>query len=183
MSDDMTRLLTEGLQKDIIERPPKSHLRAWLAMLLLVLYLGVIVVATLSPTPLDQGYTGSIDRMLDLLHRNGLPAWFDYGDVEFTANVAMFVPLGFLAGLALPDRAAWLALVLVPAASVAVEWAQAFFLAERFSTLQDVIANSLGGILGAFLAFAVRAMVHARDRKVLARALWDARYGRGRHLA
>lgn len=179
MLDDMTRLLTEGLQKDVIERPAKSHLRAWLAAVLLLAYLGVVLAATLSPTPLDQGYSGSIAKVLDVLHRNGLPGWFGYGEVEFTANVLMFIPLGFLAGLALPDRVAWLALLLVPAASVAVEWAQGQFLAQRFSTLQDVIANTVGGLIGVLVAFAVRAMVHARDRKVVERALWDARFGGG----
>lgn len=179
MSDDMTRLLTEGLQKDVIERPPKSHLRAWLAALLLLGYLGVVAATTLSPTPLDQGYRGSIAKLLDVLHRNGLPGWFGYAEMEFSANVLMFVPLGLLAGLALPNRAAWLALLLVPGFSVAVEWAQGQFLAQRFSTLQDVIANTIGGLIGVLVAFAIRGMVHARDRKVVARALWDAQFGGG----
>lgn len=48
-----------------------------------------------------------------------------------------------------------------------------------FSTLQDVIANTIGGLIGVLVAFAIRGMVHARDRKVVARALWDAQFGGG----
>lgn len=177
MSDAITRLLTEAEQRPVLTRPAKSHLRAWLAALLLLGYAGIVAAATLSPTPLDSGYRGTIDKVLGMLHRNGMPEWFGYAQLEFSANVAMFVPLGFLIALALPWRGVWASFLLVPALSAAIEWAQGQFLAERFASLQDVAANSLGGFLGILLALLVRAMVHARDRKVIARAQWDATFG------
>lgn len=180
MSDAITRLLTEAEQRPMLTRPPKSHMRGWLATLLLLAYAGIVAAATLSPTPLDSGYRGTIDKFLGVLHRNGVPDWFGYAQFEFAANVVMFVPLGFLIALALPWRAVWLTFVLVPALSAAIEWAQGQFLAERFVSAQDVIANSIGGVLGAVLALLVRAMVHARDRKVIARAQWDATFGQRR---
>lgn len=155
-------------------RPPKSHLRGWIAWLGLLAYGGVIVAATLSPTPLDAGYRGTIDEVLALLHRNGLPERFDYAEVEFVANVLMFLPLGFFIGLMLPRVAVWAGLLIVPALSGAIEFLQSMFLAERFATWQDVLANCIGGWVGLLIAITIRLIVHARDKKVVARALWDA---------
>lgn len=69
----------------------------------------------------------------------------------------MFIPLGFLVCMVLPGRAAWLAVVLVPALSAGIEWAQGQFLEQRFSTLQDVIANTIGSFIGVTVAVIVRA--------------------------
>jgi glycopeptide antibiotics resistance protein len=83
----------------------------------------------------------------------------------------MFVPLGFLVALTLPKRNWWLALLLIPAFSFGIEVVQGTFLAARFASGQDVLANTIGGYLGAILSFAVRALVHARDRLVITEAL------------
>lgn len=153
--------------------PRKSRLRVGLATTGLVLCCAVILWATLSPTPLDQGYEGAIDRLLAILHRNGIPEWFGYNKLEFLANVAMFVPFGFLIALALPKRFIWLAFLFVPAFSGAVELVQALALSARFATIMDVFANSLGGYVGAIVAILIRTAVSARDKKVIARAVWE----------
>lgn len=176
VSDAVTELLDRGTVRDVVQRPPRSHLRAAIAIVLLLACLGVVLLATTSPTPLDQGYESSIDKFLAVLHRNGVPDWFDYRELEFTANVAMFVPLGLLLGLAL-GRVMWLGILLLPALSAGIEWFQATFLSARIATLQDVVANSIGGWIGLLCAAIIVGMVHARDRKVINRALWDARYG------
>lgn len=136
--------------------------------------MAVVAAATLSPTPLDRGYESSIDSLLATLHRNGIPSWFGYHKLEFTANVAMFVPLGFLLALALPRRYIWLAALIVPALSGSIELLQSAFLAERFASVLDVAANTIGGYVGAIGAVLFRAAVHARDEKVIARAIWEA---------
>ncbi|WP_195907774.1 VanZ family protein [Microbacterium gorillae] len=176
MTDEMTRLLRGG-RAPAVRRPPKSHLRAWVAGVGLLAYLGVVLAATLSPTPLDKGYGGAIDKVLSVGYRNGLPAWFGYAELEFLANVAMFIPLGFLLGLVLPRRGIWVGILLLPAFSAGVEACQAMFLAARFATIGDVIANSIGGWVGLLAAVIIRALVYARDQKVIARALHDARFG------
>lgn len=153
--------------------PPKSRVREWLSVALLVVYTGIVLAVTMRPTPVDAGYEGTIARLLEQLHRRGVPEWFGYGELEFFANVLMFMPLGFLIGLALPRRIAWLALLLIPAFSAAIELTQSTFLAARFATVHDVIANTVGGGIGALVAFAIRAMVRARDEKVVARAMWE----------
>jgi glycopeptide antibiotics resistance protein len=174
VTDEITRLINAAPQRPAA-RPAKSHMRVGIAVTLLLIYVAVIVTMTMSPTPLDRGYESAIDKLLSVLHRNGVPEWFGYSKLEFTANIAMFVPLGFLVGLALPQRVAWLGLLLLPAFSGGIELTQAAMLSQRFATIEDVIANSVGGWIGLLIAFTIRAMVHARDQKVIARAVWDAR--------
>jgi len=145
--------------------------RLVLCGILLVGYLGVVLTATMWPTPLDAGYEASITRLLEILHRHGVPEWFGYAKLEFTANIAMFIPLGFLVALTLPERAWWVAMLLIPAFSGAIEYAQGEWLAARFSSGWDVAANTLGGYAGAVLAYLFRTVIHARDRLIVAEAL------------
>lgn len=149
-------------------------MRLILALAGLLICVGVVLAATLSPTPLDQGYESAIAKVLEVLHRHGVPNWFGYHKLEFVANVAMFVPLGFLVALALPRKVLWLFILLIPAFSGAIELLQASFLAERFASVLDVIANTIGGYGGAVAAVVLRAAVRRRDEKVVARALWHA---------
>lgn len=140
------------------------HLFAWTG---LGLCLAVVLAATLSPTPIDQGYESAIERVLSILHRNGVPEWFGYRWLEFSANIAMFVPLAYFLSLIFPTRFLWLALPLVPALSVVLETLQFFVLPARFATVNDVIANTVGGWVGVAAAALTVAAVHARDRRVL----------------
>ena len=158
--------------------PPRSHVRFALALTGLVICIVVVLLATMWPTPLDRGFESSIDRLLDVLHRNGAPMWFGYNKLEFSANIAMFVPVGFLLTMLLPGKLWWLALILCPALSMGIEFTQATFLAARFATINDVIANSSGAVIGIVLAVMIRAIVHARDKKLLARALWELQRGK-----
>jgi glycopeptide antibiotics resistance protein len=138
---------------------------------LLALYVGVVLTATMWPTPLDAGYESAIARVLEILHRHGVPEWFGYGKLEFSANIAMFVPLGFLLALTLPERGWWLAMVLIPGFSALIEYAQGAFLAARFASAWDVVANTIGGYIGAVAAYVLRSVIHLRDRLVVAEAM------------
>jgi len=140
---------------------------------LLALYIGVVLTITMWPTQPDQGYASLVERFIGFLHRSGVPAWFGFGEVEFAANIAMFVPLGFLLALTLSERVTWLSILLLPAFSGVIELTQGQFLTERFATVSDVMANTFGGYIGAVLAIALRAVVHERDRLVVAKALVD----------
>jgi len=136
---------------------------------LLALYGAVVALAVFWPTPIDRDYRGSIIRVLEVLHRYGIPDWFGYAALEFTANIAMFVPLGFLIFYVLPRSRWWLALVICPALSILIEITQGVALAQRFASIGDVVANSLGGLVGALLALALRSVINRRDRRMLAR--------------
>lgn len=161
----------DGQQKT--KEPAPSHARQWLAAVLLAAVFGTILLITMWPAPVDKGYSGSIDRLVGVLHRNGVPNWFGYNGLEFTANILMFIPLGFLVALLLTQRLWWLALIICPAFSVLIELTQAVFLAARFATVSDVISNSTGAFIGIFFAVLVRAAVYQRDQKVIARAFWQ----------
>lgn len=151
--------------------PSPTSMRLAVCGVLLAVYAGVVLIATMWPTPLDAGYESAIARVLDILHRHGVPEWFGYGKLEFTANIAMFVPLGFLLALTLPERGWWAVMLLVPGFSALIEYTQGEFLAARFASGWDVVANTVGGYAGAVLAYLLRALVHARDRLVVARAM------------
>lgn len=120
MVDSLDALFQSENVRREMARPSKSHARATIAVSLLLLYIVIVLMATMSPTPLDQGYEASIDRLLGVLHRNGVPQWFGYSKLEFLANILMFVPLGVLVGLALPQRAAWSGVILLPLFSVGI---------------------------------------------------------------
>jgi glycopeptide antibiotics resistance protein len=125
------------------------------------------------PAPIDQGFNGSINRFLDVLHRNGVPPWFGYNKLEFSANILMFLPLGFLVAMILPAHFWWFALVICPALSVTIELTQGALLAARFATVSDVIANSIGALIGILFAIILRALFYRRDQKLIAWVLWE----------
>ena len=153
--------------------PPKSRAREWSGAISLCCCLSVVLLATMWPTPLDQGYGAAIDKFLAVLHRNGIPMWFGYNKLEFSANILMFLPLGFLIALLLPAKTWWLSLLICPAISIGIELTQSVALSARFATITDVIANSTGALLGILLAVVVRAVIYSRDEKLVARALWE----------
>lgn len=150
--------------------PRPSRARQWIASVGLVVYGGLVLFVTLLPNPGGDGFETRILNLLSVLYDRGVPEWFNFHLLEFTANILMFVPLGLCIGLLLPKRAQWAGLLILPALSVAIETAQYVFLANRLATVSDVVANSLGGWIGLGIAFLIRAAVHARDRRVLAHA-------------
>jgi glycopeptide antibiotics resistance protein len=155
--------------------PPRSHARLWVSTLLLIVYAAFVLVVTMWPHPKQLEFDGIASRLLRALHNIGVPEWFGYDKLEFTANIGMFVPLGFLLGLALARGAWWVALFLLPAFSGAIEFAQGIALEERVSTVFDVLANTIGGYVGLLLAMILRAMIYARDRTKIERELWERR--------
>jgi len=153
--------------------PPRSRLRLWLGLIGLASTLLVVLLATLWPTPLDQGYEGAVNRFMSVLYRSGVPLWFGYNKLEFTANIIMFVPIGFLVSLLLPQRIWWLAIIICPAFSVGIEMTQATFLSARFATPLDVASNSIGALIGITVAMILRSLVYQRDQLIISRALWE----------
>ena len=83
--------------------------------------------------------------------------WVTYRRLEFTANISLFVPLGFLLTLASRRLKWWHVIGGAALASVAAEITQSLARPERFATAQDVLVNTLGAALGLVLALACRA--------------------------
>nr|WP_276512222.1 VanZ family protein [Cryobacterium roopkundense] len=118
------------------------------------------------PTPVDRGGHDSLVSLLGWLQRHGAPGWLSYTFVEFSANVALFVPIGLLGVILLGARRWWLAILAGFLASFSIELGQLLFLPARFATVNDVIANSLGagiGTVGALLLIGVLHVLPTRD--------------------
>lgn len=129
--------------------------RQWIGVIGLGVVLCVALAITLNPTPVDRGRGGDIRAFLDVLHGMGLPESFGYLELEFTANIIMFVPLGFFFALLGTGRWVWAAILFPLALSTGIELAQLLFLPERFADVSDIVANTLGGWLGVALAVLV----------------------------
>lgn len=113
-----------------------------------VLYLAAVLFVVFWPVPVDRPVQGGLDRVLSWLHGHGIPGWFDYGLVEWLANVAMFVPWGAFGAVVLVPRRWWLVVLAALLASTAIESAQLVLLSARFASAADVAANTAGAILG-----------------------------------
>ena len=125
-----------------LERVIGAALAAWVALLVVTL----LAVSPAGPSWLIQTVSATAARI-------GLPAALAAPDrVEFVLNVAAFVPVSLLAGLLWP-LASWRDWTAGGfAASFAVEGVQALVLDERSATHSDVVANTLGAMVGALLA-------------------------------
>lgn len=129
--------------------------RRTLAVLFL-LYIGMLALVVLWPSPVDENSGGTLRVLLAKLHGIGVPGWINYGFVETLANVVMFIPFGLLGAAWLDRERTWLAAVVGMAASCTIEAVQATLLPNRFATIYDVTANSLGAALGCLAVYAWR---------------------------
>lgn len=124
----------------------------WISVGVLAGFLVTVVLITLTPGPPDPDGQRDLIAWLARAHRAGLPRWISYDLIEFSANVVMFLPLGLFGALALPAGRRWLALPALVLLSVGIELTQAAGLPGRYASLSDVVANSLGAVLGYLLA-------------------------------
>ncbi|MBD5784997.1 VanZ family protein [Cellulosimicrobium terreum] len=127
-------------------------------------YLGAVLVVTLWPSPQSTTAPGWATATLDVLRGLGVPMTLPV--LEASANVVMFLPFGLLgvplvhgrsrARRDVPGAAAspWRALVIVTLAgaalSTAIELTQ-HLLPGRVPTVQDVVLNTVGALLGGLL--------------------------------
>lgn len=121
---------------------------------LTVVYLAAVAYITLNPAPGDPAGNPLLRSLLRAV--SALPGlgWVDYAVAEFTANILLFVPMGLLFTLLLGRWRWWLAVSLGIAATLGIEFVQ-LFLPARFTDARDVLANTLGTLIGVAVAFAV----------------------------
>jgi glycopeptide antibiotics resistance protein len=124
------------------------------ARLLLAVYAVLLLVALFSPTSDRQSsmvvWLGA--RLSDL----GFPASVTgFNRLEVLMNAVIIAPLTFLASLVRPsyDWRDWTALGFV--AALTVEALQGLLLPGRHAAFSDIVANTLGALVGAILARAV----------------------------
>jgi glycopeptide antibiotics resistance protein len=129
-----------------ISRPSVEGMVRTAAFVLLLCYTLVVANLTLMDPSSGAWAFGSAARLADVLS-GGRMAW---SETEVLANVALFVPVGFLLVLLLGR--VWPAVLLGVLGSVLIEAFQAEFLPLRVGTPADVLHNGYGAAIGALLA-------------------------------
>jgi glycopeptide antibiotics resistance protein len=126
------------------------------ALALLALYVGAGLTVVLWPTRVDTTLHGDLLTTLAAWHANGVPTFVNYAFIESGSNVLMFLPLGVLVTLIASARHSWIAPVVGFTASGAAELAQLLFLPNRVATIEDVVANTAGALIGTLLVVIAR---------------------------
>ncbi|WP_165310836.1 VanZ family protein [Microbacterium protaetiae] len=110
----------------------------------------IVVVALIVLTPVS--YSDIVVAVWSWIRNDlGIDS-FGAGWVEAAGNVVMFVPLGFL--LTLVFRHPWYGTILALVLSAGVEIAQ-IVIPDRVASVRDVVSNTLGAAIGAFLAWLI----------------------------
>lgn len=126
------------------------------------LYVVALALIGLWPRTVDDGVDvaglAPVQWMSEVL---GLTDLQGYEVVQVAANVVLFVPFGALVLLLRPPTPVWLATLTGAAASALVELLQHWMRPERFGSVQDIVANSIGAALGAGAVWLTR---HRRRR-------------------
>ncbi|MEV4987884.1 VanZ family protein [Pseudarthrobacter sp. LMD1-1-1.1] len=104
------------------------------------------------PSPVDKPVSGQLAGVLSFLHQHNVPLWFNYQFIEASANVALFMPVGFVAALAFPAKRWWQIGAFGLLVSGCIELGQLWFLHDRFESLSDIVTNTSGAAAGALLA-------------------------------
>jgi glycopeptide antibiotics resistance protein len=121
----------------------------WFAALLLGICILFIARLTLAD-PLSSRVVFSLADAFATRVSHGRLQWTE---TEILANVALFVPAGFL--LTVVVGRPFLSVALCVLGSACIELAQQRYLPSRVPTLADIQHNSLGGGFGALLAWPV----------------------------
>lgn len=135
-----------------------------LAWSLAAVYGIVVVLVATAGSPVDGGVDPWLVRAIAAGQRLGAPGWLGYDAVEFTANVLLFVPFGFFVLLLFGARAWWVGMLGGFVASCAIETVQALFLPARSASVDDVVANTAGAVLGVLTGIVVLGRARAAAR-------------------
>lgn len=114
-------------------------------------YLAFVAWLTLTPQVDAAGRISVIYRVLDALHRRGHLLSIDDNQVEFLANIALFVPVGVFLLLLFGTRLWWVALAASFAMTTFIEIAQRS-IPGRVPDERDLMANGLGAVIGVLIA-------------------------------
>lgn len=121
------------------------------ARIVLVPYAIAVLLLTWLPADEAGKVTGIVAVFARLVALWGVPFEAAYAVLEFAANIALFVPLGVLLVAGWRRIPAWTIVAVGAAASTVIELVQ-LALPSRYSTLSDVIANTLGTAVGLVIA-------------------------------
>jgi len=124
----------------------------------LAVYTALVLVALLAPTSSDQ--SAMVTWLGSRLTGLGIPRWLtSFHRLEVVMNAVVVAPVTFLGSVLRPSYGwrDWTAFGF--AASLTVEAVQLVLLPGRNASFSDVVANTLGALLGGLAFHAVRALV------------------------
>lgn len=133
-------------------------------------YLAFVAWLTLTPQSYATEHIAVIYRVLDALHRRGYLESIDDRELEFLANIALFVPVGMFLMLLFGTRLWWVALAASFAMTSAIEFAQGS-IPGRVPDERDLVANGSGAVVGVLIALVLTAPAALRRRRQRAHAL------------
>lgn len=134
------------------DRPAWVTRTTWIA---LVVYGLALATIALWPTHVDD----PASEFLRAITR-AVP-WLTYPRIEFTANIALFVPFGALLSILFPTTRFWLIIAAAAATSLTAELLQ-MLATDRTSSAMDVLANTSGAALGVLI---VHLAAHVAKRR------------------
>jgi glycopeptide antibiotics resistance protein len=111
-------------------------------------YLVALAWLTLTPGSTSGEALSILRRLLAVMQSVDALSWVTFDTLEFTANIALFVPMGVLVTLLLGRRGWWAALAVGVIASCWIELAQYVWLPSRVADPRDLVSNSIGTALG-----------------------------------
>lgn len=118
-----------------------------------------IAFIVLTPAPPAEEAQEWLGRWLDRMHNTGrLPDVVTFDRIEWLANVVMFTPFGAFLAAAVRPALRLTAVPMAAATSLAIEFAQRF-IPNRVPSAYDVLANTLGGLLGLLILIAVTTVI------------------------
>ncbi len=127
---------------------PRTFTLVVAARILLVPYVIALGLIVWLPADVASGTTSIVFEFARFVsEQSGIPLQTSYTVFEFVANIALFVPFGLLVAVAWPRLNAWWVILAGFSTSVLIELVQ-LVVPERVSTISDVIANTLGTIIG-----------------------------------
>jgi len=129
-------------------------------------YLGFVGWVTLTPAANAPIPLALAVRVLDAFHRRGYFEQITLSRLEFLANIAMFVPVGVFLLLLFGTGLFWVAGISSFVLTSAIETVQRE-IPGRVSDPRDVIANTLGALIGIAIAviLTLPATIRRRRRK------------------
>ena len=127
----------------------------------------LVVVGLVTLLPQSGSRLGSpLYRLAEFFGGNPATAWLTFNTLEFSANIVLFIPIGLLLTLMLGRRRWWVAILAGVAFTAAIEFTQRF-LPTRVSDVRDIVANTLGAIVGTLLAIALVSLATRRSARSL----------------